>query len=733
MTDEKFADPDKLFEDFLDLIKAKYSLEDIKKLQKTYKFAKKAHTGQTRYSGEPFITHPVHVAKILANYIPPLAILQAALLHDTVEDTDITLENIEIEFGQEISILVDGVTKLDSIKYGDNAEAETVRKMIITMSKDIRVLVIKLADRLHNARTWTYSPQKSASKKAKQTLEIYAPLADRMGLDIIKLELEDLSFKTLHPKIYDEIARLVENSESSRQNLINNFIKDVKKELDNLKIKAEITGRPKHYYSIYLKMVNRGVDFKDMYDLLAIRILVESLGDCYGALGAIHAIWPPITGRFKDYIARPKYNGYQSLHTSVEGPDNSPIEVQIRTFEMHHHAEYGVAAHWVYKEKSKAKKNEVVKDIESGRNLKWLNQLLDWQSETTDSKEFIESLRADLGPQKVYVFTPLGKVAELPEKATPVDFAYSVHTQVGERAVGAKINGKIVPLSTILQNGDTVEILTSKNADAGPSSDWLEFVQSPRAKNKIRQWFSKSRREQSIEEGKESITRALTKEHIDLKQALSNKTLEQIAEQLNLTDLSSVFASIGEGKISSMNVINRIKKVLGLNKAEENKTILTSTPTKIDESNPGVVAEGVSSLWIKLAKCCLPVPRDEIIGFITKGHGITVHRADCKNVKSLQADNNRLIDVQWAEGINSRFNVRIKVEALDRPNLLSEISSAIAENHVRTLSFSAETGENKVAIFIITVEIAEPRQLNALFTSIRKIDSVYDVFRTKGE
>ncbi|MDR3127736.1 MAG: bifunctional (p)ppGpp synthetase/guanosine-3',5'-bis(diphosphate) 3'-pyrophosphohydrolase [Bifidobacteriaceae bacterium] len=732
MNQYKIVELDKLFNDFLNSLIGKYNKTDITKLEIAYNFAKQAHEGQTRFSGEPFIIHPVQVAKILIDYSPPIAVLQAALLHDTVEDTPVILNDIEAKFGHEIAFLVDGVTKLDSIKFGSNAEAETMRKMIITMSKDIRVLVIKLADRLHNARTWVYSPPDKAAKKAKQTLEIYAPLADRMGLDIIKLELEDLSFKTLYPKIYDEISRLVKNSEEQRNQLINNFITKVKQELDNLKIKADITGRPKHYYSIYLKMVNRGVDFKDMYDLLAIRILVDSVRDCYGALGAIHAIWPPITNRFKDYIARPKYNGYQSLHTSVEGPDTSPFEVQIRTYDMHHYAEYGVAAHWVYKAKSKGEMS-LAKDIESGKNLKWLNQLMDWQSETNDSKEFLESLRADLGPQKVYVFTPLGKVTELPAKATPVDFAYSVHTRVGESAIGAKVNNKMVPLNTILQNGDTVEILTSKNANAGPSANWLEFVQSPRAKNKIRQWFSKSRREQSIEEGKDSLLRSLNKEHIDNKVALSNEVLESVASQLNLSEISSVFASLGEGKISTMNVINRIKKIIGLDSNKVIDSIQTSVPTKADINNPGVIAQGVDSLWIKLAKCCLPVPGDKIVGFITKGHGITVHRSDCKNIINLSKDQERFIDVQWLSGANARFNVRIKVEALDRDNLLSEISSAIAENQIKTLSFTGTTTENKVAIFIITVEIAEQRQLNTLFKSIRKIDGVYDVYRTKTE
>ncbi|MDR2748937.1 MAG: bifunctional (p)ppGpp synthetase/guanosine-3',5'-bis(diphosphate) 3'-pyrophosphohydrolase [Bifidobacteriaceae bacterium] len=726
--------PDELFVEFLSDVNQKYNKADIELIKTAYSFAKAAHGEQKRYSGEPFIIHPISVAQILLTLDPPVAVLQAALLHDTVEDTPVEIKEIEKKFGSEVAVLVDGVTKLDSIKAGPDAEAETVRKMIITMSRDIRVLVIKLADRLHNARTWEFAPVESAKKKAQQTLEIYAPLADRMGLGVIKLELENLSFQTLHPKIYDEIVRLVESSEEKRNELITNFIDAVRAELEKLEIKADITGRPKHYYSIYLKMVNRGVDFHDMYDLLAIRILVDSVRDCYGALGAIHAIWPPISGRFKDYIARPKYNGYQSLHTSVSGP-GSPIEVQIRTYDMHHHAEYGVAAHWIYKEKSKSGKaapKNGVKDLEKGTNLKWLNQLLDWQSETQDSKEFLESLRTDLGPEKVYVFTPQGKVTELPDAATPVDFAYSVHTRVGESAIGAKVNGKMVTLDTILQNGDTVEILTSKSENAGPSADWLEFVKSPRAKNKIRQWFSKSRREQSIEEGHESLSRALEKEHIDTKQALSEKVLKEIANQMNLSDTQAIYASIGEGKVSTMNILNRLKKILGVDEKNEN-TILTSKPTKVDENNPGVIAEGVDSLWIKLAKCCLPVPGDEIVGFITKGHGITVHRSDCKNVKSLTNDSDRFIDVQWSSSANARFNVRIKVEAIDRDNLLSELSSAIAENHVSTITFTATTTENKVAIFIITVEIAEQRQLNALFATIRKIDGVYDVFRTKGE
>ncbi|MGH3588578.1 MAG: RelA/SpoT family protein, partial [Pseudonocardia sp.] len=535
---------------------------DLSVLERAYATAERCHRGQERKSGDPYITHPVAVATILAELGFDGPTLAAALLHDTVEDTDYGLDELTREYGEEIAMLVDGVTKLDKVTYGDAAQAETVRKMVVAMAKDIRVLVIKLADRLHNARTWKYVSGSSAQRKARETLEIYAPLAHRLGMNTIKWELEDLSFQTLYPKVYDEIVHLVAERAPAREEYLSVVREQISADLRSAKIKATVTGRPKHYYSIYQKMIVRGHDFAEIYDLVGTRVLVDTVRDCYAVLGALHARWNPVPGRFKDYIAMPKFNMYQSLHTTVVGPGGKPVEIQIRTHDMHRRAEYGVAAHWKYKELARADKAAATDDPRAN-DMAWLRQLVDWQRETADPSEFLDSLRYEIGGAEVYVFTPKGEVMALPAGATPVDFAYSVHTEVGHRTMGARVNGRLVPLDSTLQNGDTVDILTSKAESAGPSRDWLAFVKSARARNKIRQWFTKERREEAIEQGKDAITKAMRKQNLPIQRLLSHEALVGLANDMRYADVSALYAAVGEGHVSAPHVVDMLVKSLG--------------------------------------------------------------------------------------------------------------------------------------------------------------------------
>ncbi|MGH8827818.1 MAG: RelA/SpoT family protein, partial [Jiangellaceae bacterium] len=620
-------------------IKASHPKADLGVIEKAYRVASRAHTGQKRKSGDPYITHPLAVATILAELGMTPPTLAAALLHDTVEDTDYDLAQLRVEFDDEIAMLVDGVTKLDRVKYGQDAQAETVRKMVIAMAKDIRVLVIKLADRLHNARTWRYVPKDNARRKARETIEIYAPLAHRRGMNTIKWELEDLSFATLHPKVYDEIVRLVAERAPSRDDYLVSVVDQVQGDLRGAKLKSTVTGRPKHYYSIYQKMIVRGRDFADIYDLVGIRVLVESVRDCYAVLGVVHARWNPVPGRFKDFIAMPKFNMYQSLHTTVIGPAGKPVEMQIRTFAMHRRAEYGIAAHWKYKEDSNLghdSDKKATADERAGANdMAWLRQLLDWQKETEDPGEFLESLRFEMESNEVYVFTPKGDVVALPAAATPVDFAYAVHTEVGHRTIGARVNGRLVPLESSLDNGDVLEVFTSKAEGAGPSRDWLTFVKSARARNKIKQWFSKERREEAIEHGKDAIARAMRKQDLPLQRMLSHESLTAVADELRYPDISALYAAVGEGHVSAQSVVQKLVQILG---GEEGTTedaaeaASPERPRRRSGGDPGVVVKGASDVWVKLARCCTPVPGDEIIGFVTRGAGVSVHRADCVNV-----------------------------------------------------------------------------------------------------
>lgn len=720
-------------------LRASHPKEDIAIIERAYTVAERAHEGQVRKSGDPYITHPVAVATILAELGMTASTLAAALLHDTVEDTDYTLDQLRRDFGDEIAMLVDGVTKLDKVNYGDAAQSETVRKMVIAMAKDIRVLVIKLADRLHNARTWRFVSSGSASKKARETLEIYAPLAHRLGMNTIKWELEDLSFATLYPKVYDEIVHLVAERAPARDEYLAQVSEQVIADLRGAKIKATVTGRPKHYYSIYQKMIVRGRDFAEIYDLVGVRVLVDTVRDCYGVLGALHARWNPVPGRFKDYIAMPKFNFYQSLHTTVIGPGGKPVEIQIRTHQMHRQAEYGVAAHWKYKEDAKAggpPGPEGAPGEEGMGEMAWLRQLLEWQRETADPGEFLDSLRYEIGSAEVYVFTPKGEIIALPSGSTPVDFAYAVHTDVGHRTMGARVNGRLVPLESTLDNGDVVEVFTSKSENAGPSRDWMNFVKSPRARTKIRQWFMKERREEAIEQGKEFLARAMRKKNLPIQRLMSQESLVAIADELRYADVTALYAAIGEHHVSADSVVEKlVRSVGGESGAEEDLAELTrpGAPRKQTRSgDPGVVVKGVDDVWIKLARCCTPVPGDPIVGFVTRGNGVSVHRADCDNVIGLRSQPERIVDVEWAANPQSVFLVQIQVDALDRSGLLSDITKTLSDSHVNILSATVQTSQDRVAQSRFVFEMADATHLQHVLASVRKINGVFDVYRMTG-
>ena len=724
-------------EPLLATVRATHPKADLAIIDRAYTVAERAHRGQLRKSGDPYITHPLAVATILAELGMTPPTLAAALLHDTVEDTSYSLAQLREEFGDEIAMLVDGVTKLDKVTYGDAAQAETVRKMVIAMARDIRVLVIKLADRLHNARTWRYVSQESAQRKATETLEIYAPLAHRLGMNTIKWELEDLSFATLYPKVYDEIARLVADRAPAREEYLKGVRDQVTADLRAAKIKATVTGRPKHYYSVYQKMIVRGRDFEDIYDLVAVRVLVESVRDCYAVLGTLHTRWSPLPGRFKDYIAMPKFNMYQSLHTTVIGPGGKPVEIQIRTFAMHRRAEYGVAAHWKYKEDARKAIPEGGKDdTDPANDMTWLRQLLDWQRETADPGEFLESLRFDVGSREVYVFTPQGAVMGLPAGSTPVDFAYAVHTEVGHHTIGGRVNGRLVPLESTLENGDVVEILTSKADGAGPSRDWLSFVKSPRARNKIRQWFSKERREEAIENGKDALARTIRKKGLGIQRLMSHDSLTAVAEQLKYQDIDALYAAIGDSHVSPEHVVKQLVTMLGGEDATTEDLAEATNPVGRNKrsaaTDPGVTVVGTDDVWVKLARCCTPVPGDDIIGFVTTGKGVSVHRRDCTNAEQLLAQPERLINVAWAPSAASVFLVQLQVEALDRNGLLSDVTRVLSEQHVNILSASVQTTRNRVAISKFTFEMGDPSHLDHVIKACRKIDGVFDVYRITG-
>ncbi|MFI8205639.1 GTP pyrophosphokinase [Streptomyces sp. NPDC085937] len=715
----------------------------LRQIERAYQVAERWHRGQKRKSGDPYITHPLAVTTILAELGMDPATLMAGLLHDTVEDTEYGLEDLRRDFGDVVALLVDGVTKLDKVKFGEAAQAETVRKMVVAMAKDPRVLVIKLADRLHNMRTMRYLKREKQEKKARETLEIYAPLAHRLGMNTIKWELEDLAFAILYPKMYDEIVRLVAERAPKRDEYLAIVTDEVQQDLRSARIKATVTGRPKHYYSVYQKMIVRGRDFAEIYDLVGIRVLVDTVRDCYAALGTVHARWNPVPGRFKDYIAMPKFNMYQSLHTTVIGPGGKPVELQIRTFDMHRRAEYGIAAHWKYKQEAVAGASKIRTDApkSSGKSkddhlndMAWLRQLLDWQKETEDPGEFLESLRFDLSRNEVFVFTPKGDVIALPAGATPVDFAYAVHTEVGHRTIGARVNGRLVPLESTLDNGDLVEVFTSKAAGAGPSRDWLGFVKSPRARNKIRAWFSKERRDEAIEQGKDSIVRAMRKQNLPIQRILTGDSLVTLAHEMRYSDISALYAAIGEGHVSAQNIVQKLVQALGGEEAATEEIDESVPPTRSrrkrrSSADPGVIVKGVEDVWVKLARCCTPVPGDPIIGFVTRGSGVSVHRSDCVNVDSLSREPERILEVEWAPTQSSVFLVAIQVEALDRSRLLSDVTRVLSDQHVNILSAAVQTSRDRVATSRFTFEMGDPKHLGHVLKAVRGVEGVYDVYR----
>jgi len=685
-----------------------------------------AHRGQLRSSGEPYVHHPLAVARIVAELGLDDVTVAAALLHDTVEDTGVTIDDVTRLFGADVAAIVDGVTKLDRVQF-DSREAQqaaTMRKMLVAMAKDLRVLIIKLADRLHNMRTIAALPAHKQDRIARETLDIYAPLAHRLGMQDVKVQLEDLAFAALHPKRYAEIDHMVSVRTPERDIYLTQVLEEVRQRLAELRINAEVTGRPKHLYSIYEKMVVKGREFDDIFDLVGMRVVVDSVKDCYAALGSIHATWKPVQGRFKDYVAMPKFNLYQSLHTTVIGPQGKPLEVQIRTSEMHARAEQGVAAHWQYKEG----------DRKADGDLPWLNRIIDWQSETTDPDEFMQNLKIDLEQDEVFVFTPKGKVVTLPVGATPIDFAYSIHTEVGHACIGARVNGRLVPLDSTLVSGDTIEIFTSKVEGAGPSRDWLHIVATPRAAAKIRQWFSRERREDAIDSGRDELIKALRREGLPVQKLQSGPVVLEVAKAMNYADLDALHAAIGENHVAAKAVAARIAKTLrDVGSEPESSLPSTIRETRRSRTGPapaGVHVEGLDDVFVRLSRCCTPVPGDEIIGFVTRGRGVSVHRADCANAVSLAAGQaDRLIDVEWDNDPGGVFIASVELKALDRAKLLRDVTAAFADFHVNILTCTTQTGSDRVSKMRFDMEIGDPSHLDSLLSTIRGIDSVYDAYR----
>jgi GTP diphosphokinase / guanosine-3',5'-bis(diphosphate) 3'-diphosphatase len=703
---------------------------DTKAIERAYLMAEKAHRGQMRKSGDPFITHPLGVALILAQLGLDETSIMAALLHDAVEDTDITLVEVERTMGFDVASLIDGLTKLDKIRFRsvEQSRAENIRKMIIATARDIRVLLIKLADRLHNMRTLAPLRPEKREIISIETIEVYAPLAHRLGMYAIKWELEDLAFATMHPKRFEEISSLVQQREPQREHLLEQVTRDVEKKLREVKIKSEVSGRPKHLYSIYQKHMVRGKQFDEIFDLMGIRVVVDNIKDCYGALGAIHTLFTPLPGRFKDYIAMPKFNMYQSLHTTVMGSTGRPIEIQIRTHEMHRAAEFGIAAHWLYKEQQKGKVRE--------EEIAWLQRVMDWQRESSDPREFMESLKIDLYSDEVFVFTPKGDVIDLSRGATPLDFAYTIHTEVGHRTVGARVNGKLVALNHELQSGDSVDIITSKGP-ARPTRDWLGIVRTPRARNKIRQWFARERREDALAQGREALVQAMRKQGLPVEKISKGPVLGTVAEELHYSDLDSMHVAIGEGRLSTQSVTSRVIRLFEPEAAEDEDEDVdwpSAPPRSLRKGRgrgKGVIVEGHDDLLVRLARCCTPVPGDQVIGFLTRGRGVSVHRIDCPNAVALRAGNEegRMIDVWWDSQQQGTFIAAIQIEALDRAKLLRDVTAAISDQGIHIQSSTTRTGRDGIAALSFTFELGDPSHLEHVLSSVKTVDSVFDAYR----
>lgn len=716
----------------LDSYRRRHPKSPINNINRAYRVASEAHRSQMRRSGEAYINHPLAVAQIVAEIGLDEVSIAAALLHDAVEDTEITLADVDDGFGADVAAIVDGVTKLERIRFDSREEqqAATMRKMLVAMAKDLRVLVIKLADRLHNMRTIAAMPIEKQQRIAQETLDIYAPLAHRLGMQELKQELEDLSFSSLHPKRFAELDHLVRIRTPERDVFLAKTIAEVRSGLAALNIDAEVTGRGKHLWSIYEKMVVKGLEFDDIFDLVAVRVIVPSMKDCYAALGSIHGRWRPVVGRFKDYIAMPKFNLYQSLHTTVIGPGGKAIEVQIRTEEMHQRAEWGVAAHWAYKDRSGA-------GTASATDIDWLSRIIDWQEEVSDPAQFMQSLKTDLEEDEVYVFTPKGRVIALPISSTTVDFAYAVHTEVGHATIGARVNGRLVGLDHVVQNGDNCEIFTSKVDTAGPSQDWLNFVASPRARNKIRQWFSRERRLDMIEAGRDDLTGQLRRESLSTKDVWKSHQLEAVIDDLGYADLDALLAAVGEHHVSAEGVAQKIAR--GYRDGEEDVQLPATVETPRRERRDGhrqevgVHVEGLDDMLVRLAMCCTPVPGDDITGYVTRGRGVSVHRNDCANAVSLMAQQTtRMIEVEWdgEARFGATFTAGIEVVALDRSMLLRDVAMAMAEHKVNIVSCETVTGADREARMRFEFELANPGHLDSVLRTIKGIPAVYDAYRT---
>jgi GTP pyrophosphokinase len=699
-----------------------HELGDVDLIRRAGVAAINAHEGQLRRTGEPYVTHPIAVAGIVADLGLDETTIAAALLHDAVEDTGVTTQWLASEFGAQVSAVVDGVTKLDRLEF-DSKEAQqaaTIRKMFIAMAQDWRVLLIKLADRLHNMRTISVMPMHRQRAIAQETLDVYAPLAHRLGVQQVKWQLEDLSFATLHPKRYAEIEQMVAARQPERETYLGEVMETLSSKLAEFGISAEVRGRPKHLWSIYEKMVVGGKEFDDIFDLVGLRLIVEEERDCWAALGAIHALWSPVQGRFKDYINSPKFNLYQSLHTTVIGPRGKSVEVQVRTQEMHRRAEFGVAAHWSYKEGG------------SASEMAWMQRLTDVEEEENDPIAFLEALKLDLGQDEVYLFTPKGRVIALIEGATPIDFAYAVHTEVGHRCVGAKVNGRLVPLDTVLRSADVVEIVTSKNDNAGPSRDWLNIAASSRAKSKIRQWFQRERRDDAIEGGREELTKALRREGLPIATSLASSALDTVIGALGLEDRDALFMSIDSNQISALAVVQRLDRELRGGEAEQMPTTVTKAPrtNRTSRRTAGVYVEGLDDVMIHLARCCSPVPGDSIMGFITQGRGVSVHRDDCSNAVALaQRLGERIIDVEWDGSAGGQYRAVLEIMAFDRSRLLLDVSKVVAEYHLNIISSSTTTSGARIVRMVFDVELADPEHLSSLLAALKGVDGVFDAFR----
>ena len=718
-----------LFEELLAEVAAYNPDVDRDLLERAFTFASERHEGQQRRSGEDFILHPLGVARILADLGRDDATLAAALVHDVVEDTQATVEEVRTEFGEEVATLVEGVTKLTRIQFQsrEQAQAENYRKMVMAMAEDYRVILIKLADRLHNMRTIEYLGKQKQMQKARETLEVYAPLAHRLGIHTVKWELEDLAFQTLHPRKYSEIQAMVNQRRADREKFVQNAGKVLNRELDKVDIPADISSRAKHFYSIYEKMAKRGKEFNEIYDLTAMRVLVERDGkegerDCYGALGVIHSLWKPMPGRFKDYIAMPKFNMYRSLHTTVIGPEGKPLEIQVRTVEMHKTAEYGIAAHWLYKGGKGKKKS-------GAEELAWMQQLADWQRDEPDPHEFRRAF-PELATDEVYVYTPKGELKNLPSGSTPIDFAYSVHTDVGHRTVGAKVNGRIVPLHYRLQTGDFVEILTSKQAGRGPSRDWLSLAASSRARNKIRQWFTRETREETEQRGRETLETALKQHNLPYKKLAGSKLLAQLIREMGFKKAEDFYLALGSGKLQVGQVANKLLQRLKTEEAivEEPVPAKPKAREAVSSENFGIVVPGVEDVLVRLAKCCTPVPGDEIAGYISLGKGITIHRRDCPNVKSLMRNPERFTKVAWDGGASQSFRVHIAVVSWDRPRLLEDVARTFAEHGANIVEYGGHV-QDQMAKNWYVAEVGDIKALRGLLNALRNVDAVFDAFR----